>query len=225
MIPRIILAALTGLVLEPLSGSLAGLLLKKRGRQLTRGREERLLSGAVLTLLGAGIGWLYEPLFEGLYLFLLLLVCAVAAITDIHHRIIPNETVLAILALTLLFGIPGLCGAAGFPRFRPGRAFLGLAVCMVIFFLPALFGKSVGAGDVKLAGAMGFCLGLGFSLGAVVLMGALVLAFVFLQNRLPTLQFVKTRIPLGPFLGLSLCLVLLLSRLPGLEGVFGLLAF
>jgi len=81
------------------------------------------------------------------------------------------------------------------------------SVCFVIFFLPSLFGKQVGAGDVKLAAAMGFALGLTGSLYAIACMGALVLLYTFLDNRLPLAERLKSMIPMGPFLALGLVVV------------------
>ena len=108
--------------------------------------------------------------------------------------------------LTAVFGLIGLIS------FQIWQSLLGLAVCFVIFFLPSLFGKAVGAGDVKLASAMGFALGLVGSLYAVVCMGALVLLYALIDSRVPLPQRLKTMIPMGPFLALALIVVLLVMK-------------
>ncbi|MEZ4627541.1 MAG: prepilin peptidase [Eubacteriales bacterium] len=75
-------------------------------------------------------------------------------------------------------------------RRDPVRYFVfsaGLVVCFVIFFLPSLFGKQVGAGDVKLAAAMGFALP-DWQLVRDQCMGALVLLYTMLDTRLPLAQ-------------------------------------
>src|SRR6202453_1848451 len=81
-----------------------------------------------------------------------LLVATVAGVLDWRYRRIPNwltvsGLVAGIAANTILYRWPGLKGAL------PGT-FLGLGV-----LLPFLLIRSLGAGDSKLAGSLGACLG------------------------------------------------------------------
>ena len=117
---------------------------------------------------------------------------------------IPNELVLAILILAAVFGFTGAI------VFNIWQSLLGMVVCFVIFFLPSLFGKQVGAGDIKLAAAMGFALGLTGGLYAVAGMGTLVLLYVLIDRRMPLPQRLKTMIPMGPFLAVSLVVISIL---------------
>ena len=80
------------------------------------------------------------------------------------------------------------------------QALLGMLACFLVFSFPGILGKNVGAGDVKLAAAMGFLLGTYSSLLGIVIMGVMILGFSFMQNKMPVLQFVKTNIPMGPFI-------------------------
>lgn len=194
----VIYGAALGAMLAVPARLLYGFLLKQRGiaGQMERKHFWMLLAG--LVLIGGVIGWRAGVTFRGLYLMLLLLVAGLAFLIDATHRIIPNELVLAILVLAAVFGLTGAI------RFQIWNSLLGLAVCFVIFFLPGLFGKQVGAGDVKLAAAMGFALGLKGSLYAIACMGALVLLYVILDWRIPFAQRLKTIIPMGPFLALAL---------------------
>ena len=177
---------------------LSGLLLKRRGFEAQMERKHFLIMLAAMTLIGGVIGWRAGITFRGLYLLLLLLVSACAFYIDAKHRVIPNELWLAVLAFTLAFGIPGAI------KFQIWQSLLGLAVCFVIFFIPSLFGQKIGAGDVKLAAAMGFALGLTGSLYAIACMGALVLLYAVLDQSMPLPQRLKTMIPMGPFLALAL---------------------
>jgi len=123
---------------------------------------------------------------------------------DAKHRVIPNELVLSILILSAVFGFTGAIA------FNVWQSLLGLAVCFIIFLVPSFFGKQVGAGDIKLAAAMGFALGLVGGLYAVAAMGALVLLYVLLERDVPLIQRFKTMIPMGPFLALALIVMSIL---------------
>jgi leader peptidase (prepilin peptidase)/N-methyltransferase len=183
---------------------ICGLLLKQRGIAQGLERKHFWIMISSLAVIGGVIGWRAGVSFRGLYLLLLLFVAACAFYIDAKHRIIPNELVLAILVLAAAFGLTGAI------RFQIWQSLLGFAVCFVIFFIPALFGKKVGAGDIKLAAAMGFALGLTGSLYAIACMGALVLIYILLDHRMPLPQMLKTMIPMGPFLALALVAISIL---------------
>lgn len=210
MIQITITGALTGLLIEPLCTAAAGKLLKARGREYEETRRERFLLMAVLAAY-CGVCAYFVPISaELLYLFIMAFLSVTLAITDMHHRIIPNELVLSIIVVTLIFGIPGELGAKGFPFFNVYQSLIGLAVCFVIFMLPALLRKNVGAGDVKLAAAAGFALGLENSIVAIVLMGSLIFSSCFFQRSMPAMKYLKTQIPMGPFLSAAMAAVLII---------------
>ncbi|MBA4347355.1 MAG: hypothetical protein C0413_00680 [Clostridiales bacterium] len=197
----IVYGTISGGLLAVLARLLCGVLLKNRGLAPNIGRKHFWIMLASMALVGGIIGWRAGVSFQGLYLLLILLVAACAFYIDAKNRVIPNELVLSILILSAVFGITGAI------RFQIWHSLLGLVVCFIIFFLPGLFGKQVGAGDVKLAAAMGFALGLTGSLYAIACMGALVLIYTFLDNRLPLAERLKTMIPMGPFLAIGLVAV------------------
>ena len=178
-----------------------GLLLKRRGFAPEMEQKHFWMLLISLAVVGGVIGWRAGFTFRGLYLLLLLFVSACAFYIDAKHRVIPNELVLAILVFAAGFGFTGAI------TFNIWQSLLGLVVCFIIFFLPSLFGKQVGAGDIKLASAMGFALGLVGGLYAVAGMGTLVLIYVLLDRNMPLPQRLKTMIPMGPFLALSLVVV------------------
>lgn len=197
----ILLGTVLGAALSVPVWLLSAWLLRRRSIDSLLEPKYRLCLAVAMALFGGVIGWRTGVSFGGLYRLLLLAVSASVFVIDAKHRVIPNELVLAILVLAASFGF------AGAFSFQIWSSLLGLAACFVLFFVPSLFGKNVGAGDVKLAAAMGFALGLTGSLYAVVGMGVLVLAYLMLQVRVPMLERLKAVIPMGPFLALALVAV------------------
>ena len=181
--------------------TLCAFLLRRRGLdgQMARRHFWMLLIG--LALVGGVIGWRVGFTLRGAYLFLLLFAAACAFYIDARHRIIPNELVLAILVLAAVFGLTGAI------PFQIGSSLLGFAACFVLFFLPSVFGRSIGAGDVKLAAAMGFALGFFNSLYAIAAMGVLVLGYTLVSGNVRLSERLKQTIPMGPFLTLALVAV------------------
>lgn len=200
MILRILLAAAAGFGGWKAAEAWIGYLLLRRGKTFSLTGKAKLLLGAADAAVGGILGLLIPEIPALLCGILLLIVCTVLSVTDWVHRLIPNPAVLAILALTLLFGVPALLGVPGFPSFRPLQSLIGLAVGLGLFALPGLFGKNVGAGDIKLAGAMGFFLGIYPMLLGLIVMGLLVIGYGLVQSRVPVLKFFRSYIPMGPFI-------------------------
>ena len=180
---------------------LCALLLKQRDLPAGMSKKHFWILLGSLVVAGAAVGWRAGVTPRGAYLILLLCVSASAFYIDALYRVIPNQLVLAVLALSAVFG---LTGAA---PFHIVSSLIGFAVCFVLFFIPAAWGRKIGAGDVKFAAAVGFALGFTGSLYAIVGMGAFVLAYMFLFQRVPMAEKWKTMIPMGPFLSLALVVV------------------
>ena len=198
---HILVGAAAGAAAAVAARLLCALLLGQRGLRAGMPRAHFWMLLISLAAAGAVIGFRAGMTLRGLYLMLLLCVSAAAFYVDARHRIIPNELVLAIIALAAGFGLIGAI------PFRIGSSLLGLAACFVIFFIPGMLGKRIGAGDVKLAAAMGFALGLTGSMYAVVGMGALVLCYILLSGRMRFSELLGQTIPMGPFLTLALVAV------------------
>ena len=179
-------------------------MLKNRGIESKEGKAEHIVLPIIMGLYGAAIGWFSAITWETLYLYLILFVCGCISCIDARHRIIPNELVVALLVLAIGFGAAGVTGINWLSSLG------GFAACFVLFLLPALLSKKVGAGDIKLAAAMGFCVGLMGSLYAITMMGVLVLVYVAVQFRIPLVQRLKTLVPMGPFLAAALITVSLI---------------
>ena len=102
----------------------------------------------------------------------------------------------------------------GAPTFRVLSSLIGMVFCLLVFSAPGLMGKRVGAGDIKLAAAMGFLLELQTTLIAIVVMGVLMLGYSVFQRKMPLLVFLKTDIPMGPFLAAGMLLAWMLPYFP-----------
>ena len=179
-------------------------LFRKRELEYDLTHKAEWLTALAAAVLGGACAGVTAEIPAAVCGVLLLLVCVTVAVADWKHRIIPNPAVIAVFVLKLAFGIPALCGVPGFPEFKIWQSLIGLAVCTVLFLLPGLFGKKVGAGDVKLAAAAGFFLGIYGALLAVVIMGVSVLLFSIAQRRVPVLAFLRSFIPMGPFIAFGL---------------------
>lgn len=210
-----------GLLCRPLCLAMERRLAASRGREYPTTRLTEWIAAGFTALCCGALPLLFSQPLQGLMVFCLLLPAVSAAMLDIRLRIIPNDLVLAILILRLVFGLPALLGVPGFPEFRLWNSLLGLVVAFVVFLLPSFTGKQVGAGDLKLAAAMGFCLGWQGALVAIVLMGLLVLSYAMATPRMPFLAALKTSIPMGPFLSGGMIAVLLLGQLPTLAYLLG----
>jgi Flp pilus assembly protein protease CpaA len=155
-----------------------------------------IMGGAGLALtLAAGTG------LKLIYLFGLL--CAGAIITeiDLKNRIIPNELIIFLIIWSLIFGILKAV------EFKLLLSLAGMAICLIIFLLPAALKKQVGAGDIKLACALGFSAGIPGCLYAVALMGGLIMLYIMLARREPLLLMLKKLVPMGPFMAAALIAV------------------
>lgn len=177
-------------------------------------KTERIVY-VLMAICGGLAGVLTEGVFAPLCVLAFLGICCVIAMMDFRFRVIPNQTLLALIGLKLLTGLASLAGLPLPVPFDLLQSLLGMLVCFAVFVLPGFFGKNVGAGDVKLAAVMGFFLGLWYSLLGIMAMGLGAIAYTVLQRRAPLLSFVKTMIPMGPFITAGMYLVLVGAPLIG----------
>jgi prepilin signal peptidase PulO-like enzyme (type II secretory pathway) len=188
------------------------LLARKAGREsLTLEQAARLNSPALKTAAGLGLAlfWALSSLqmedgISALLISLLITAAALIALIDLLTRIVPNELVLAVLILGAAFQLT---------YYGPEHllfALLSLLALFLLFTLSAvLFGfDKIGAGDVKLAGAMGLVLGFPFILEAFILMGLAVLFFCMAGLYAHKLTRTST-FPFAPFMMLGMSASLL----------------
>lgn len=127
--------------------------------------------------------------FKGVFLILLVL----AAVIDLRTFLIPNRLLLAGLAL----GLPLLLWSGAHPL---SSAVVGMVVVGGVMLVVALLARGgMGAGDVKLAGVMGFFLGPGPGLVALFV-GFLAGAVLALLAMLVLHKGRKDYVPFGPAL-------------------------
>lgn len=122
----------------------------------------------------------------------------IIAFIDIKIRIIPNELVLTMFVLGIIFqtinyGLQGIIGSIGC------MIFIMIVFTAVAGFMG--FGK-VGAGDVKLAGAIGFSLGYPLVVVAMLTMALVLLAYILAGLALKKIKL-TTMLPLAPFLSVG----------------------
>ncbi len=205
---KIVAGALIGLVCKVICDRLELFILTKR--QLTCGHSkiEDYILYIVMAAYGATVMWRTPISPETIYMFIILIICELIAVIDLHHRIIPNKLLLIMLLSGLIFGVPSLFGVKGFPEFSVLYSVIGLITGFVIFTVPAFTGKNVGAGDIKLAATIGFCLGAIGLLYTIILMGICVLGYSVMQRRMPVLSMIHSMIPMGPFISLAMLIVI-----------------
>lgn len=185
----------------------------------TRNRPERTFPFAKVLLIlaaaavGGVIGYYTQQVLPLLSCLAVMTVAITVLITDWLCRLIPNPTVLAVLAIKLVLIVAALLHIPGAPAIGLLSSLGGMAFCFVAFFAPGFLGKNVGAGDVKLAAAVGFLLGFVHSLYAIIIMGILMIVYSIAQRKMPIIAFLKTNIPMGPFIAAGMLVVWVLSTI------------
>lgn len=147
-----------------------------------------------------GTIWAFAGLFIsspiiGLLIALQFSIGIIIGFIDISIRIIPNELVLTLLILGVIFQILNF----GFEALL--YALISMIVMMTVFVSVAAFvgfGK-VGAGDVKLAGAVGLALGYPLVITAVYMMSIILLIYIA-AGLLTKKISLATMFPLAPFI-------------------------
>ncbi len=149
-----------------------------------------LVNAAVWTLLGYKSGNIYGAILMSA----LFTLSAVIAIIDLQINIIPNELVLIMVVLGLLFQISYYGTEALFPSLL---TMLGMMLIFTSVAGAIGFGK-VGAGDVKLAGAMGLTLGYPNIVVALIVLSVSLLIYsgIGLLTKKLTL---RSMFPFAPF--------------------------
>jgi Flp pilus assembly protein protease CpaA len=152
--------------------------LKKAGKTLPVDKRFsslllKLICLVVSGTLWATVGLLTANLFQAALLAVILLDAAVITVVDIKIHIIPNEAVLFMLLAGLLLQIT----SNGLEAIIAAVVSM-LAVMIVFIMLGSILGfHTIGAGDVKLAGAMGLMLGYPYIMYALIGMSALFLVW------------------------------------------------
>lgn len=205
---KIIAGALIGTVLKIPCDYIERLLLSRRNIVYSHSKREDIIFHLIMAASGAVITWKQDFSFMAIYSFLILMICELIAVIDLHHRIIPNGLILLMMIIKILFSIPNVLGVDGFPEFFVLYSMIGLVAGFVIFAFPAVLSKNVGAGDIKLAASVGFCLGVMNLLYAIIVMGIGVLVYTLIQSRMMIKMTLHNMIPMGPFIAVAMVIVM-----------------
>lgn len=205
---KIVAGALIGTVLKIPCDFIEQILLSKRNMVYSQSKIEKIILHILMAVMGAVIIWKQDISFSTIYCFLVLMICEMIAVIDLHHRIIPNDLLLSLLIIKVVFSIPNIIGLEGFPECSILYSVIGLVAGFVIFSLPAVLSKSVGSGDIKLAACVGFSLGIMNLLYAIVLMGICVLAYTIIQSKMTIKMMIHQMIPMGPFIAVAMVVVM-----------------
>lgn len=185
-----------------LSEKLEQMLLKKREiKAVSLGKRYKSIL-AILFVALCVLAAVRETPEKAAYLIVMLFLAMLVTVMDWKYRIIPNDLLLMLIAIqtaALLLGIVSL---------QWWSCLLGLCVSAVLFLIPSILGRNVGAGDVKLAAAVGFCVGMTDTLYVIVLMGAMILLYSYLKTMNLRLALQKY-VPMGPFISTAFVIILL----------------
>lgn len=197
---KIVAGALIGIISKIFCDMIERYLLSKRNLEVKHTKAENVIFFLLMAVIGAAIVWKTGFEVYTVYKFLILIICELIAVTDLHHRIIPNQLLLALLVIRTGLLILEMTGVVHTSEPSVLYLLIGLVAGFIIFALPALLSKSVGAGDIKLAATLGFCLGIMDLLYVIVLMGVCVIAYTLIQSKTAVKSMLHTMIPMGPFL-------------------------
>ncbi|MDF2700964.1 MAG: peptidase prepilin type [Haloplasmataceae bacterium] len=166
-------------------------------------RENSFLNSKILIvclclfngLAWASAGYIIENDLVALIIGIQITLGLIITYIDIKTRIIPNELVLTLIILGIIFQII---------NFGP-KALIGSLISMIVMMFVFIsiagfvgFGK-VGAGDVKLAGAMGVALGYPLIITSVGVMAVVLLIFILIGMALKKI-YLSTMLPMAPFM-------------------------
>lgn len=201
MLYKLIVFASLGLFIGYMIPDMSIKIIKYKKKSINR-EENQVLDKLIniLLILFNSAAWFYTASTAD-NLFVATLVCIqislgiILAFIDVKIRIIPNELILVLLALGVTFqafnyGYEGILGAI-----------ISMVFIIIVFTALATFmglGK-VGAGDVKLAGTMGFALGYPSIITAMGAMAAVLLIFILIGFATKKIRM-TTMLPLAPFL-------------------------
>lgn len=125
---------------------------------------------------------------------LFIIIIIYAGIYDYKKRIIPDKVHVVIIVSALL------------SNFNITQSILGLIILPIPFILPIFFNEnSIGGGDIKLVGSIGFFFG--FTKGVLAIIIALLISIIF---SLAFKKHSKELVPLAPYLAIGSIIILLL---------------
>jgi len=150
-----------------------------------------------------GTDYIVKVVEYSIYMAIVLNIAAV----DFSIRKIPNELLLALMLVKIIFSFIALVrGTSAFDVVL--TPVIGLAVGFLLFSVPSVLKINIGAGDIKFSAVIGFCLGYYLFLQAMILMAVILLVYLLflLITRKGNL---KTATAMGPYLAIGTVLTML----------------
>lgn len=143
----------------------------------------------------AALGYFLANPFHAALLAVIILDAIVIAIVDLRIHIIPNETVFVMAVIGIIFQITFF----GFAAFEL-TLISAVGVMIVFIILASILGlRAIGAGDVKLVGAMGLLLGWPYIFYGLFGMSIIVLIWSVVGLITKKLKL-NSMLPFGPFM-------------------------
>lgn len=142
--------------------------------------------------------------FESILIMAAFSLLVLISVIDIKIRRIPNELVIMLFAVSLIY--------VGMRLINSNNSILthiiGLLVGGVLFLIPFLFKSDIGGGDIKLIAVMGFCLGYPGILKAIIIM-CLGIFIYLIYLKLFKKGGLKTTFAMAPYISLGYIITLL----------------
>lgn len=169
-----------------------------------------------------GIVWALIGYFESntilaILISLIITLGIVISIIDIRIRIIPNELVLTLILAGIVYQLIG---------FGAKSLFIGFCCMIVIMALFMILGavmglEKIGAGDVKLAGAMALVLGFPNIFTGMLFMALVILGYCFIGFSLYKLSL-KSMFAYAPFMmsGMVIAMIVMLLDINIFAGTY-----
>lgn len=201
-----------------IAGTVMGNLLLMATKHAIARRIEVLPSGVLVYgknaiyvwMFATGIAWLtlyrsYGISVRMLEIIFALSACTVLSAVDVCTRKIPNR----ILILLLVGAVGLLILKNDWTSFS--SHLLGALLGVVVFLAPSLVVKQAGMGDIKLAGVIGFYLGVNYTMVALLVMSVLflIVAVFLIATRRGSL---KSAVAFGPYISAGFIIALILPR-------------
>lgn len=203
-----ILGLISGLLLNKISFLQISARTKDEAK-IKRTKELYILPGWMLisALLFNLVCWKYSDYYSRIEYILYLFIILDIAFVDQIVRKIPNINVLGMFVVKIVFiAIQIFNGAEVKAVIVP--SILGLGIGAVLFFIPSLFAKYIGAGDIKYCAAIGFCFGIYDFLQAMIIM-AVAMLFLLIYLMATHKGNLKTLSAMGPYLSLGVIVTII----------------
>jgi len=158
----------------------------------------RYIWAAVLGVAFVGIHFTTASYITCLEYAIVFCIAACIAIVDFRIQRIPNQLLLALLILKVVFTIIAII-KDGFKLNLITGPIIGLVFGFVVYLVPGFLHLNIGAGDIKYGAVIGFYLGLFGFLQTMIIMGITMGAYL-VYLRVLNKGGMKTMVPNGPFM-------------------------